>query len=87
MDPHPELLGMVGRLAGDYCPHLPSTDVVTVARSAFTRRGRRPVHEVEATVRDLLDQALLTTSTHPVEEDPDRDHQPLASRLAPPQPG
>lgn len=55
--PHPELIGMVARLAGDYCPSLLSTDVVAVARSAFSGRGDSTLDEVEATAREVLDLA------------------------------
>lgn len=68
MNPHPELLGMVGRLAGDYCPRLPSTDIVTVAQSAFTKRGQRPIHEVEASVRHTSTNDALDVDHPPVRQ-------------------
>jgi len=70
----PELLGMVGRLAGDYCPNLASTDVVDVARAAFTQRGGQPIHQVETSARETLDQKQENTVGLQPKEEPAHDH-------------
>jgi hypothetical protein len=62
-EPPPELIQMVARLAGDYCPSLSSTEVVDVARTAFIHRGDRTISEVEATARQTLERALPSQRT------------------------
>jgi len=57
VEPAPELIEMVARLARDYCPSLSSTEVVDVARTAFAHRGDRTMNEVEATARQTLERA------------------------------